>query len=219
MNPYERTAQEMRRQSEGPKRFAKKALGIGSAVGATAFAPILSRAAPFLSEYIPEELAIKGLSKIHPKLGEFVKSAMGEGSDFQEVKSFLGEQINESTHGNSIENRNIVQQYSPELHEFMTKEIESGRSPLEAGALASLGGKGKDFKSIISKITKDHKSPWSSIVESVYGSQGVQKQQSSMEQEQQGVPGQQTQQIGPGNQALMAILQEANQILKRSLGS
>src|ERR1700679_1957932 len=97
MNPYENTAREIKRQSEGPQRFAKKALTVGAtAAGALSFAPLLARAAPFLSQYIPEDLALKGLSKVSPKLGKFVGDAMNSGYDFKEVKDFLGKQIEES---------------------------------------------------------------------------------------------------------------------------
>lgn len=207
MNPYERTAEEMKRQSEGPKRFAKTALGIGSAVaGAASFSNVLSRAAPFLSQYIPEDLAIKGLSKINPKLGKFVQDAMNSGYDFNEVKNFIGEQVQQSGASSA---KNIIEQYSPELDQFIKSHVQKGKTALEAGALATIGEEGKKFNNIIKKITKEHKSPWSSILQSIYGAsqQGAPKEQQQQSVQQQG------QQIGPGQQALMNILQTINQKL------
>jgi hypothetical protein len=207
MNPYEETSVEMKRQSEGPKRFGKAALNVGGALGAASFIPILSRAAPFLSQYIPENLAIKGLSKISPKFGKFVKEAINGGYDFQQVKDFIGDQINES--GKAKQNGNIIQQYSPELHQFMDQEIKKGRSPIEAAALAQNNSK---FAKIVDKLSKDHKTPWSQIVEGIYGSgqQAGQAQQGATQTPQQGQQGK-PQQGGQGQQALMAILQKIQQ--------
>jgi hypothetical protein len=206
MNPYEKTSEEMKRQSEGPKSFAKAALGSLGAIGAASFSPILARAAPFLSEYIPENLAIKGLSKVNQKLGSFVQQAMDKGYDFKEVKDFLGNQISQSQPAK--DDKNIIQQYSPELHEFISQQVSGGRSPIEAGAIAQ---NDKRFGDAIKKLTKDHKTPWSSIIQSVYGSEGVQKSQNAQQQQpsQQGQP----EQAGQGQQALMAILDKINQKL------
>lgn len=170
MSSYEETANEMRRQSEGPKRFAKSAISTGAtiagaATGAAAFAPILAKAAPFLSQYIPENLAIKGLSKISPKLGKFVNDSLKNGFDFNEVKDFIGEQITESQKS-AKENRNIIELASPELHEHLKQEIAKGRTPIEAAAIAQHD---KRFADTIKKLTKEHKTNWSSIIQSIFG--------------------------------------------------
>lgn len=227
MNPYEKTSQEMKRQSEGPKRFAKSASGVGLA----SFAPVMARAAPFLSEYITPEMAVKGLSKIHPKLGEFVGQALGGGYDFDEVKDFLKEgvaesQANEQGQENSQEpakqSKNIVEQYSSELHQFLLDKIKSGKSPLEAAGLALLPTTGqKDFKKIVDKITKDHKVPFASIVESIYGGgQAGKSQQPQAPQQQQ--QAQQTQQANQPSQGLdpgvAQILQQGAALLQKFKG-
>lgn len=219
MDPYQRTAQEMKRQSEGPKRFAKQAVGAAAAVGASSFSPMLARIAPFLSEYIPQDLAIKGLSKIHPKFGEFVKTAFDKGYDFGEVKDFLGEQVKESQGQGEEEpakqNGNVIEQYSPNLFQYMKDLIGQGSSPLDAAAKARkfLDKKEQD---IISKMEKDHKTDWSSIVESVFGGQGMAQAQTQQQQPQQpGPQGQPKQggQQGSGSQKLMQILGMINQKL------
>jgi hypothetical protein len=180
MNPYEKTAQEMKRQAQGPKRFAQTALSIGSTLGVASFAPVLAKAAPFLSQYIPENLAIKGLSKISPKMGKFVSDALNSGYDFGEVKNFIGDQIKESQTEQPKEKRNIIEQYSPELHSFIDQEIKKGRNPIEAGALAQ---NDKRFSEIIKKLSKDHKTPWSNILQGIYGNgQTAQPQQQASQQ-------------------------------------
>lgn len=201
MNPYVKTAEEMKRQSEGPKRFAKSAIGIGTAaLGASSFTPILSRVAPFLSQYIPEDLAIKGLSKISPKFGSFIDTALNNGYDFSEIKKFIGDQIDDSK--KPQENRSIIEQYSPELFNFIKEQVGKGRNALEAGAIAQNNDK---FKSVIKKLESDHKTNWSNILQSVFGGG-----QSAQPEEQQSPQGQQQAQggIDPNLQAIGQKLQQ-----------
>jgi hypothetical protein len=217
MQPYQEAAEEARRQSRIPLTAAKTAASIaGAAIGG---AGIFSRIAPFLSEYIPEHLAIKGLSKIDPRLGKFISKSMSDGFDFKEVRQFIGEKVQEHEQSQAAkmaespkQNRNIIEQYSPELHQFILGEVQKGRSLLEAGALAALDkSNGKGFKSVIQKIEKDHKTPWSAILETVYGAQQAGQQQ----------PTQQTQQIQSGgiDPAVAQILQQGKQVLQNFRGS
>lgn len=150
-------------QEARPANWLKNA-GI---TGASLFggASILSRALPLLSQFVPENLALKGFSKLDPRLGRFAKQATEAGYTFNEIKDFLKSKSEEESRGS--ENKNIIQMYSPQLHEFLTAEIEKGRAPLEAGALAQLQ---KPFQADIKKITQEHKAPFSAILETVYGS-------------------------------------------------
>jgi len=229
MNPYEKTAAEMKRQSEGPKRLMSgpigkavgaASLGAAATAGSAAFAPLLARAATLLSEYIPQDLAIKGLSKISPKLGKFVDDALNSGFDFNEAKDFLGKKIKDSQ-GQAKQDKNIIEQVSPELHTFIDQEIKKGRKPIEAAALAQHD---KRFSSIIQKLKNQHKTPWASIIEAIYGTgetvqpnqPPIQGQPPSVSPEQppnfSGQP-QGQQQPGPGMQAISAVLNKINQKL------
>jgi hypothetical protein len=164
-----------------------------------------TKIAPFLSEYIPTDLALKGINKFSPKLGEFLKNGMSKGLNLKDGLNFIKENIGgeQAEKKEAVkEDRNIIQQYSPELHQFIDQEVKKGRSPLEAGALART-----KFGQIIDKITKDHKTPWSNILESVYGGQGQAQPSQTTQTAQQPQSGQ----GGPGQQALMAILQKINQ--------
>ncbi|CAB4133780.1 hypothetical protein UFOVP264_18 [uncultured Caudovirales phage] len=237
MNPYEKTAQEMKRQSEGPKRFAKTAAVVAPAIASASFAPVLARAAPFLSQYIPEDLAIKGLSKISPRLGAFVQSAVDSGYDFSQVKDFIGKQVTESQAPQAAkENRNIIEQESPELHSFILEQIKNGRKPIEAGALAFQNQK---FMKAINKLKNTHKANWADLIQTVYGTgetaQPQTQQSNAMREEAMNPPGSmpatspsaeqqaftqpqppqpmQAQGGGQGAQALQAILQKINQRL------
>lgn len=146
--------------------------GIKSAVGIAVVAGSLglsSKVLPFLSEYLPADLAIKGISRVSPKLGDFLKKGMSQGLDIKEGLDFIKEKITTSSKENVQDNKNIIEKYAPELHQFIDQEVRKGRSALQAGAIAQTD---KKFKPIIDKLTKDYKTPWSNILESVYGSQG-----------------------------------------------
>jgi len=184
--------------------------GIGTAAalgGATVSGALASKVLPFLNKYIPQDLAIKGISKVSPRLGDFLKKGQSMGLNVEEGLNFIKDKLPEQTLEKPKENRNIIQQYSPELHEFLDQEIKKGRNPLEAGAIAQ---NDKRFSKIINKLSKDHKTPWSNILQSVYG-QGQQAQQSNDSSTVQ----QQNQQQNPGSgqQALMDILNKINQRL------
>lgn len=215
MNPYEDVAEEMKRQSEGPKRFGKTALRLGSTVGAASFAPVLARAAPFLSSYLTEDMAIKGLSKVSPKFGSFIKSAMNAGKSFDEVRDFIGEKVQESQKSTDMSDH-PVEKLAPALHQFLKQEIGKGRKPIQALAVAKVNGHGKDIEKISKKIGKN----LSEMIDQLYGgeqqSQAALQPSASAQQPQSPVQAQplqqpQTQQgPGPGQQALMAILQQIN---------
>lgn len=213
MQPYQRASEETRKQAEMPIRALKTAGSIGL-TAATAYAggAALNRVLPMLSKYIPEDLAIKGLSKIDPRFGTFINKAMQAGKSFDEVRDFIGEKAmgeNEESKGNAQEKRNIIQQYDPELHTYIEQVIKNGKTPVEAG----LKAKGHErFKKAIDKMVKDHKTTWTDIIESVFGGMG-QTQPPALPQQTQQIPQQPTQkaQSGQGQQALMAILQKIQQ--------
>lgn len=211
MQPYQEESQEINRQQSSTGNFIKKAgsaaLGV-TGIGLTS--KFASKVLPFLSEYIPESLAIKGLSKINPNIGKFIKGSMEQGHTFENVKDFLKEKIQdqeqegtkkESGKENPKEKRNIIEQYDPELHTYLEQNLKKGMPLLEAGQQATKHGR---FKKAIEKMTKDHKTPWSAILQTVYGQMGKPQQQ-EQQQPQQG------QQGGQGQAALMSILQKIQQ--------
>lgn len=196
---------------ERNKKFegnVKKGVNAAITVG-TSFlgAGLTSRILPLLSEHIPVDLAVKGISKLSPKLGEFLNKGMKMGLDAKEGLQSLKGEIEKSTE-KPKETKNIIEKYSPELHQFMKEQVTSGRPVLEAGAIAQ---NDKRFKQAIDKLSKDHKTNWSNIIQGIYGS-GEQSQSSHFQQKSQQMQGQQ-QGSGQGQQALMAIMQRINQRL------
>ncbi len=144
------------------------AKGVGTAAG-IATGAATARIIPFLSNFIPQNLAIKGLSKVAPKVADFLKRGQSMGLNVEEGIQYIRDSINpkeEKQAEKPKDNRNIIEQYSPELHQFIAQQVNAGRPPIEAAAIAQ---NDKRFSEVIKKLSKDHKTPWSSIIDSIYG--------------------------------------------------
>jgi hypothetical protein len=193
-------------EEQRDRRFrglVKGAVGLGASLGG---ASISSRILPFINEFVPVDLAIKGISKISPEIGEMLKQGQKMGFDVEEGLQFVKNKIENQPQ----DQRNLIEKYSPELHNFITKEMQGGRSSAEAAALAQMDTKsGNPFRKIIEKIVKENKAPWLSIIQSIYGdSQQKPSQPSSTQQQMQ--QSQQPQQ-GSGQASLMDILNRIDQ--------
>jgi hypothetical protein len=212
MQPYQEATEEVRRQGELPLKIAKNAAAVGSTAATAYFGgSALNRVLPFLSKYVPEDLAIKGLNKVDPRYGKFIEKALAAGKSFDEVKDFIGSKIEEGGQGQTPpkQNKNIIEQESPELHQFMLDEIRKGRKPIEAAAIAQ---NDKRFSDIVKKLMKKHKTPWSSIIESIFGSGEMALPQQGQQQEMQ----QPVQQGNPqAKQQLLQAMQALSQQLKQ----
>lgn len=214
MQYYHKADEAMRSGDEYPLQLAKNAgmayLGGGIAsAGSKAIGKLIPAIGSLINPYVPDKLSMAGLKKVDPRFGKFINDALDQGYNYDDLRTFLGGKV-EQAHQQikppepPKQNRNPIEQHSPDLHRFITEEIQNGRSPLQAGALASL-----KFKKEISKITKEYKSPWSAILESVYGSeQSAQKSPNQQQMDQQ-----QQDQSGPGEEALKSILEKINQRL------
>lgn len=193
-----------RQRDDTAKKGVKTAVGLGTAaLGAGVSSKIL----PFLSEHIPTDLAWKGINKVAPEVGKFLKKGLSYGLDLKTGLDYIKQNIDPSSQQTSQKTpnqRSVIEQYSPELYQFLKSEIEKGRSPIEAGAIAQLQD---PFKKIIKKMSDDHKAPFSSILQSVFG--GNQEIQSNQNQ-QQPVSSLQSQQ--PNND--QALLSALDKILK-----
>ena len=182
-------------------RGVKTAIGIGSAA-------IGARILPFLNEFITPDIAIKGISKISPKIGGMLQKGMEQGLDVKEGFEYLKNNLVGSQE-KPKENRGIIEQYSGDLNFYLKELIGSGTPPQAAAKMALKVGQ---YKSTIQQLEKDHKTPFSTIVENEFGTgelaqQPAQQVQSAPPQQQS----QQAQQPGQGQQALMSILQKIQQ--------
>lgn len=242
MQPYQTASEEIRRQTEAPGKTLKNLGAIGSSIvgGAAATGAlrgVLSKVLPFFSSQIPMDLATKGLSKVDPRIGNFLNKATQAGYGLKDAFSFFKDKASQGVEEASQpkDQRSIIEQYSPELHQFLVGEIKKGRSPFEAGAIAQLQ---KPFMKIIEKIQKDHKTSFSSILQSIFGGGQTAQSKSALQPilnaEERDLPGfqrkapiptpqpqasqnippqpmQQSQQMGPGAQQLMQAIQQFRQ--------
>lgn len=218
MEPFELESQAARKQALAPFNALKTGVSLAAGAG------IVNKIAPFLSKFLPENLAIKGLNKLDSRFGKFINNCLKNGYNFDEVRDFIGDKVSEEEEP-AKQNGNIIQQYSPELNQFMDQEIKKGRKPIEAGAIAQ---NDKRFSNIIEKLSKDHKTPWSSIIESIFGKgdTGMSRDEAFkkfnekkkgglanelIDQFEQGY-GQQPTQISPAQQSLIQAIQLAQQL-------
>jgi hypothetical protein len=222
MNNYYRRPDEIASESqieENKQTDAnfKKAANLGLTLGTTALGVGLSsKVLPFLNEYIPTDLALKGISKVSPQLGNFLKKGMSVGLDIQEGLSFIKDNLMKGSEQKAPEQKNIIEQYDDQLHSFMKDLISKGRSPLEAGALAKISGK---FDKSILKMEKENKANFSSIIESVYGKEDQKNKPTSNPNTAPKTPIQaqaptQTPQGGSIQPELVAALQKIQQAMK-----
>lgn len=197
---------------ERDEQLRKRLYGIASAAGqvgtaaATAYAaaPLTkaaSRLLPFLSDALPVDLAMKGINKLNPKLGNMLRKGQDMGLDIREGLNFIKNRMQPQ------DDRNPIEAASPDLHRAISEAIQSGRSPIEAAALAQLD---KRFSKTIKALEKEHKAPWSAIVNSSYGGSQEGQQQESRQPQQASASDQEN----SGDADLLAILNE----LKRYRG-
>jgi len=184
---------------------AAASLATGAAGGSLA-----AKVMPFLNQYIPPGLAMKGINKVAPKLGSFLQKGHEMGLDVQEGLDFIKDKIGGDQKESAKKKGNIIEQYSPNIFQYMKELIGKGSSPIDAAAKARkfLDKKQQD---IISKMEKDHKTDWSSIVQTVFGGQGMAPNQSEQQPNQPGQGGQ----PGAGQQAIMQAIQAAAASRKR----
>lgn len=230
------------------KMGLKTAATVGTAIaGVPAIAvgsKIASKVLPFLSEYIPADLAMKGINKVSPKLGEFLQKGLSKGLNLKEGLSFIKDNLSQPEQPK--EQRNIIEQYSPELHQFVKEQISKGNTPLQAAGMAKLVSNKSKFGKVIKDLEKDHKIDLPTLLEQIYGKESSRQQglskfnqkvkkpsmldeeterfnneygdvmnppgstptQPPSEQQAFTQQGQGQQQGGPGNQAMMSVLQK-----------
>lgn len=173
----EKTLEERERKKGLLKTGAELAGGTAlSFAGGAAAAKFL----PYLSEFMPIDLAVKGISKYSPKLGKILKNAPKYGFDTEEVLGYLRENSMPSGEDQQQE-ISPIQKYSEKLFSFLKEQIGGGRSPLEAGALAQ---NMKEFMQPIQKMQKDLQRNWSDILTEEFG-EGVMNKEPSQQQPQE----------------------------------
>lgn len=185
-----------------------------SAAATVAGVGLGSRIMPFLNDFIPVDLAIKGISKVAPEVGSFLKKGMKTGLDVKEGLSFIKNSLSGESKSAANQHQGIIEQYSPDLMRFLKDEIANGMPPQKAGAVARLMN--KDFEKAIKQIEKDHKTDFSLLLQNIFGS----AEQPQAQQEQSQMQGQQQQGQAPGgiDPALMSIMQNMQSTMNKFRG-
>ena len=173
------------------KKGAGLALGAGTAalgLGAT------SRILPFLNEFIPADLAIKGISKISPEVGKFLKKGQSIGLDIKEGLNFIKEKMKPQDLSKQPNPLQDFEMNNPEIIQALTNQINNGRSPQEAALIL------KTSTPLSKKIKKIEKETGKNFVDYILelfgGNQNSQSHQPQQMQPQdaQGIQGQGVQQ-------------------------
>jgi len=128
----------------------KSGVGTAAALGGAAFGTgIASRVLPFLSSYIPADLAMKGINKVAPQLGKYLKKGMEQGLNLQDGLDFIKSNLGESEA--TTEPQNDVQE---SIREKVWNAFQSGKTqhsdPTISGFL-KIANKLKNYRGLNNK--------------------------------------------------------------------
>jgi len=194
LRPDELASQSAIQKSKQEDELLKKGIGFSTGLGTAGLGVGLAKKAlPFLSEFIPVDLAMKGINKVAPEIGKFLKKGQSMGLDLKKGFNFLRENLSpKSNQSNPLQD---FETNYPEIVQALSGHINNGRSPQEAAAILKTS---TPFGQKIKKIEKDTgKNFVDFILEMMGGNQSSQMQQPQQIQQQapQGTPvTQQTQQ-------------------------
>jgi hypothetical protein len=94
MRPDEKTAQTMQNREHEWNKTIKKTGSNALKLGASLIGGgIAARILPFLSEFISPEIALKGITKVNPKIGDFLNRGMNQGLSLTEGLKYLKRQL------------------------------------------------------------------------------------------------------------------------------
>lgn len=94
MRPDERASEvEIERAHNFDKAFKKAGTTALAAGASIAGGGIATRLLPFFNEFVPIDLAVKGISKVSPKLGKFLQKGMQSGLDVKEGINYIKENL------------------------------------------------------------------------------------------------------------------------------
>jgi hypothetical protein len=213
MQPYQSASEEIRRQGELP---IKAAGAVGSLAASTyGGGLILNKVLPLLSKYIPQDIAIKGLSKIDTRFGKFINKAMAAGQTFDQVRDFIGQKSEAGTEKEEAAAQDPfleLSNYDPKLAEGVRGMLEKGWTPDKSNEIAHL--KYGPFAKPIAQMEKDKGKSFINILKELFGKGKQGKAALQPQQEQMQAPQGQGQQQpqGGGDQALMAAFQKIMQM-------
>ncbi len=216
LRPDEKAALRHIETAKQGESFIKK--GIGLALPAAAGIAGASRIMPFLNSIIPQSIALKGLKKVAPKIGQFIDKTMENGFSADNVLGFLRDQFSskeekispktEENPQNQPENKNqeSAQDFEnnyPMLAKALMETIQQGKNPQEAAKIlkssTALGSQVRDLEKQKGKKFEDYVIEMLGNAQKSMGQQGQQQaqpehmQQPAQQPQQQSQPAQQPQ--------------------------
>lgn len=208
MRADELAAEEEIRRSRGRDKLIKTGVGLAASAGTAALGVgLASKVMPFLSEYIPADLALKGINKVSPQLGKFLDKGQKMGLNVKEGLDFIKQNIMPKEN-ESLKKGESLQDFEtnyPKVAQALANTMKNGQSPDAAAAILK---NSSILKSDIKKIEKDIGKNFVDYVLDLFGN--MQQQQSQMQPEQ---PQQQMEQ--PQGQGLdQQIMSALDRILK-----
>lgn len=193
------------KRTERLKSGVKTAAGLA---GAGLSASVIQKIAPFFTEFLTPEIAVKGISKVSPQLGEFFKRGMQKGLPIEEGLDYLKNNIL-SSEEKPKDKRGIILQHSDKLDAFIKDLLSKGHNFAQVAAKAL---QSKEHGKIARKIEDSNDIPLTSLIRAEYGdllknAQSQQSEQQAQIQQPSG-PQQQARQPSEADAALMASLQK-----------
>jgi len=217
MQPYQKASKAMQTQGLSPVNVGSTAIGAATTLAGGGIASkVLQKAIPFLSSFISPEEAMKGLSKLDPRLKSFIGTAMENGKPFEEVRDFISDKIDQAIPKQSDKREKLDKTYSNFFEGVVKRYINEGLSPAQAAVKIKNTSSNKAF---IKSMEQGYGMDLVDIIDSVFGSKAMalpeqEAQQTAPESQaalQKQAPMQQQQAPGQGQQALMGILQKIAQ--------
>lgn len=212
MQPYQAATEETRRQAQVPKKLLGHAATAAASIAVGG--PLVSRILPLINKFVPGELMRKGLSKVEPRIGKFVDTAINNGFSLDDVRSFMEEKFSPKQEQQEPEQQqsNPLQDFEttyPDIAQGLANTMQQGQSPqAAAGILKTSSAFGKQIKKLEKEIGKN----FVDYIVELFGpmmqqNQGQQMQQQQMQQQPQQQPQMQQsgQEGGLDNQLLAAL--------------
>jgi hypothetical protein len=208
LRPDEAAAEEDIERSQSTNKLLKKGANLAIGAGTAALGiGAASKILPFLNEYVPVDLAIKGISKFNPELGKKLRKGQSLGLNLKEGFNFIRDQLTpkeeEPQEHPLVKQAKDFETNYPDIASAISNLLNQGQSPEAAAAILK---KSTPFGSKIKKLEKELGKDFIDFVVELFGAQGQTMQQTQQPQQPQQMQPQQPQQQGIDPQ-LMQIMQ------------
>lgn len=218
MIPYQQASEALSKRGENLGSTAKNLATMAfSAGGLGAGSKLLTKMIPYVTGALASPDAIKGLSKLDPRIASFIKQAMSKGKNEDEILGFIGDKVDEAIPEAKEAQRksNLPYDISEKLDEFLKDWVTRGFDPWEVFQGAENGVVGQDVKKVLRFAQKEK----INLADTLRGLYGVKKDEALPESQATLQPQQeQQQQAGGMDPGLAQILQQGQMLLQNFKG-